>query len=134
MAIRSLNGVGIHVVDDPARLAAGQSASPEKVAEVEAFLGLNEPVYVQYYRFLKRLVLEGSLGHSFVDRSEVNDEIFRAAPITAGRSVGRPETLSTIPSCERCCARSRFQISSSSVSARASPSPAARIRSAADSA
>ena len=73
---------------NPARLAAGQSASPEKVAEVEAFLGLDEPVYVQYYRFLKRLILEGSLGHSFVDRSEVNDEIFRAAPITASLVFG----------------------------------------------
>ena len=54
----------------------------------------------------------------------------RAARITAGRSVGRPETLSTIPSAERCIARCRFQISSSSASARASESPSGRIRSA----
>jgi peptide/nickel transport system permease protein len=73
---------------NPARLAAGQAATPERVAEVEEFLGLNDPVYVQYGRFLKRLVFEGSLGHSFVDRSEVNDEIFRAAPITASLVFG----------------------------------------------
>ena len=58
----------------------------------------------------------------------------RAAAITAGRSVGRPETLSTIPSSERCIARWRFQSSTSSGSARASSSPSPRIRSAAASA
>jgi peptide/nickel transport system permease protein len=73
---------------NPARLAAGQAATPERVAEVEEFLGLDDPVYVQYVRFLKRLVIDGSLGHSFVDRSEVNDEIFRAAPITASLVFG----------------------------------------------
>jgi peptide/nickel transport system permease protein len=73
---------------NPARLAAGQAATPERVAEVEEFLGLKDPVYVQYANFLKRLVLDGSLGHSFVDRSEVNDEIFRAAPITASLVFG----------------------------------------------
>lgn len=73
---------------NPARLAAGQAATPEKVAEVEEFLGLDDPVYVQYARFLKNLVVHGELGHSFVDRSSVNDEIFRAAPITASLVFG----------------------------------------------
>jgi peptide/nickel transport system permease protein len=73
---------------NPARQAAGQAATPERVAEVEERLGLNDPVYVQYGRFLKSLVFEGSLGYSFVDRSSVNDEIFRAAPITASLVFG----------------------------------------------
>ena len=73
---------------NPARLAAGQSATPEKVREVEKFLGLDQPVYVQYGRFLKRLVFEGSLGQSFVTRQSVNEEIFRAAPITASLVFG----------------------------------------------
>ena len=73
---------------NPARQAAGQAATPERVAEVEEFLGLNDPVYVQYYKFLKRLIFDGSLGQSFVDRSSVNDEIFRAAPITASLVFG----------------------------------------------
>ena len=68
---------------NPARLAAGKIADPERVEEVEKFLGLDEPVYIQYGRFLKRLVVEGSLGHSFTNRRSVNEEIFRAAPITA---------------------------------------------------
>ncbi len=73
---------------NPARLAAGQSATPEKVKEVEAFLGLDEPIYVQYGNFLKRLVFEGSLGQSFLTRQSVNEEIKRAAPITASLVFG----------------------------------------------
>jgi peptide/nickel transport system permease protein len=73
---------------NPARLAAGQAATPDKIEEVEKFLGLNEPVYVQYYKFLKRLVLEGELGHSFITRRSVNEDIFAAAPVTASLVFG----------------------------------------------
>ena len=73
---------------NPARIAAGQAATPERIAEVEEFLGLKDPIYVQYWNFLKRLIFDGSLGQSFVDRSSVNDEIFRAAPITASLVFG----------------------------------------------
>ena len=73
---------------NPARLAAGQSATPEKVKEVEEFLGLDDPIYVQYGNFLKRLVFEGSLGQSFLTRQSVNEEIKRAAPITASLVFG----------------------------------------------
>ena len=73
---------------NPARLAAGQSATPERVHEVEKFLGLDQPFYIQYLKFLKRLVLEGSLGQSFVTRQSVNEEILRAAPITASLVFG----------------------------------------------
>jgi peptide/nickel transport system permease protein len=72
----------------PARLAAGQSATPERVEEVEKFLGLDQPVYIQYWRFLKRLVVDRSLGESFINRQSVNGEILRAAPITASLVFG----------------------------------------------
>ena len=73
---------------NPARQAAGQAATPERVAEVEERLGLNDPIYVQYGKFLKQLVVERSLGHSFVNRRSVNQEIFAAAPITASLVFG----------------------------------------------
>jgi peptide/nickel transport system permease protein len=73
---------------NPARLAAGKSATPEKVAEVEKFFGLDQPVYVQYGKFLERLVVDQSLGFSFVNRQEVNDTILRAAPVTASLVFG----------------------------------------------
>ncbi len=68
---------------NPARLAAGQSATPERVREVEKFLGLDQPIYIQYLKFLERLVTDGSLGQSFVTRQSVNQQIVDAAPVTA---------------------------------------------------
>jgi peptide/nickel transport system permease protein len=73
---------------NPARLAAGQNATPERIEEVEKFLGLDQPVHVQYWKFLKRLVTEGSLGHSFLNRRAVNEEIYNAAPVTASLVFG----------------------------------------------
>ncbi len=73
---------------NPAALAAGKAATPEKIRDVEKFLGLNEPLYVQYAKFLQRLVVEGSLGHSFINRQSVNDTILRAAPVTASLVFG----------------------------------------------
>ncbi len=68
---------------NPARLAAGQTATPERIAEVEKFLGLDRPVHIQYLKFLDRIVTEGSLGQSFVTRQSVNEKIYDAAPVTA---------------------------------------------------
>ena len=73
---------------NPAQLAAGKSATPQKIAEVEHFLGLDEPVYVQYLKFMKRLVVEQSLGTSFATRQEVNEIVLRAAPVTASLVFG----------------------------------------------
>ena len=68
---------------NPARLAAGQTATPERIAEVEKFLGLDRPVHIQYLKFLDRIVTDGSLGQSFVTRQSVNEKIYDAAPVTA---------------------------------------------------
>jgi peptide/nickel transport system permease protein len=55
-AVRSIPG-------DPARLMLGGDADPEALAALQAELGLNEPVYVQYFRWLGR-ILSGDLGDS----------------------------------------------------------------------
>jgi peptide/nickel transport system permease protein len=73
---------------NPAQQAAGKSATPERIKEVEHFLGIDQPVYVQYWRFLKRLVVHHSLGTSFATRQDVNDIVLRAAPVTASLVFG----------------------------------------------
>jgi peptide/nickel transport system permease protein len=73
---------------NPAQLVAGKSATPEDVRRAEKFLGLDQPVYVQYSRFLKRLVWEQSLGRSFATRQDVNTIVARAAPVTASLVFG----------------------------------------------
>src|SRR5438093_7696532 len=68
---------------DPARLACGQRATQSCVERASKFLGTDKPVYVQYGRFLKRLVVDHSLGRSFTNRQDVNHVILSAAPVTA---------------------------------------------------
>ncbi|MHB1242497.1 MAG: ABC transporter permease [Gaiellaceae bacterium] len=73
---------------DPARLAAGQGATPQDVQRVAERLYLDEPVWQQYGRFLWQLVGHQSLGESFVNRQDVNDIVARAAPVTAALVFG----------------------------------------------
>jgi peptide/nickel transport system permease protein len=73
---------------DPARLACGQRATQDCVERAAKFLGTNQPVYVQYGKFLKRLVLEQNLGRSFTNRQSVNEVIGQAAPVTASLVFG----------------------------------------------
>ena len=73
---------------NPAQLVAGRSATMEDVQRAEHFLGLDQPVYVQYGKFVKRLVWEQSLGTSFATRQDVNDVVLRAAPVTASLVLG----------------------------------------------
>src|SRR5919201_2488741 len=73
---------------DPARLAAGKAATEEDVARAAHFLGTDRPIYVQYGKFLKRLVVDGSLGTSFSTRQDVNSIVLTAAPVTASLVFG----------------------------------------------
>jgi peptide/nickel transport system permease protein len=73
---------------DPARLMCGQRATPECIDRAEHYLGLDRPAYVQYARFLDRLVVDQSLGRSFTNRRSVNDVVLRAAPVTASLVFG----------------------------------------------
>ena len=73
---------------DPATLAAGRSARPEDIVRARHFLGLDRSVPMQYLLFLKRLVVDGSLGRSFVNRRNVNDMIGESVPITASLVIG----------------------------------------------
>lgn len=73
---------------DPAVLAAGRSARPADVERVRHYLGLDHSVPYQYGLFLKRLVVDQSLGQSFVNRREVNEMVGESAPVTAALVIG----------------------------------------------
>ena len=73
---------------DPARLAAGKSATAEDVARVAHQLGLDRPVHEQYGLFLKRLVVDQSLGRSYANRRSVNEMVGEAVPVTAALVFG----------------------------------------------
>jgi peptide/nickel transport system permease protein len=73
---------------DPAVLAAGRDARPEDIIRVRHFLGLDHSVGYQYGLFLKRIVVDHSLGRSFVNRRPVSSIVGDAAPVTASLVVG----------------------------------------------
>ena len=73
---------------DPARLAAGQGATPAEVERVADRLHLNDPLWKQYGIFVKELVVHQSLGESFVNRRDVTEVVLQAAPVTASLVFG----------------------------------------------
>ena len=73
---------------DPARQFAGKGATPDTVEKARHYLGLDRPIYVQYARFLDRLVVHRDLGHSWHNRESVNRIVGDAAPVTASLVIG----------------------------------------------
>src|ERR671932_412450 len=76
------------IPNDPARLVAGQAATNADVKRAAHFLGTDRPVYVQYAKFLDRLVVHQNLGYSFRNRESVNSIIGTTAPVTASLVLG----------------------------------------------
>ena len=66
---------------DPVRMIAGRSATPETVASIRAQLGLDQPIPVQYGRYLGNLI-QGDLGRSYVQKAEVSQLIASRLPAT----------------------------------------------------
>ena len=66
---------------DPVRQIAGRSATPETVESIRRELGLDQPFWVQYGRYLGGL-LRGDLGRSYLQRTEVAELIWARLPPT----------------------------------------------------
>ena len=66
----------------PAESLLGERASPESIAQVREQYGLDEPIYIQYFRYLETTVVERDLGVSIVTRREVSDELRERFPAT----------------------------------------------------
>lgn len=67
---------------DPALVIAGPNARDEQLAAVREEMGLDEPLVVQYWIWLKQAV-QGDLGESFVSGYPVNELIRDRAAATA---------------------------------------------------
>jgi peptide/nickel transport system permease protein len=65
----------------PATAFLGDRATPERVADLNRVLGLDQPIPVQYAKFLGRAVT-GNFGTSTITGQGVLDEIGRALPAT----------------------------------------------------
>ena len=71
---------------DPAELLLGERATEEALQEIREHLGLNEPLYVQYGKFIKRL-MKGDLGETIWSRQKVWIEVKERFPATIELSV-----------------------------------------------
>lgn len=71
---------------DVAEIMLGEKGSPEELARLREQLGLNAPFYVQYGRFLQR-VLAGNFGRSLRTREFALTEVLQAFPMTIELSV-----------------------------------------------
>lgn len=73
---------------DPAQMRAGRNASPETVEQIRRSLGLDAPLWEQYWRFLKGLVLRFDLGYSYYSGAPVTSLIADRLPATASLAAG----------------------------------------------
>ena len=68
-------------VGDPVISLTGEDSSIERQAEVREAIGLNDPVYIQFSRFLGN-VIQGDFGISYQLKREVSDLISERMPAT----------------------------------------------------
>jgi len=64
---------------DPVRQIAGRSATAQTVENIRQQLGLDQPLWVQYWRYLTGLV-QGDLGRSYLQKTEVSTLIASRLP------------------------------------------------------
>ena len=67
---------------DPARIRAGKQGDAETIASIRHQLKLDQPVTEQFYFYVKRLVLHGDFGKSYVNDADVRGLIFDRLPNT----------------------------------------------------
>jgi peptide/nickel transport system permease protein len=65
----------------PAQALLGERATPETIAQIERQYGLDQPVHVQYWKYLQRTV-RFDLGTSVASRRPVTDELAERFPAT----------------------------------------------------
>jgi peptide/nickel transport system permease protein len=80
-AVTMLAFVLVYATGDPARAMVPLDARPEDVEAMRRAFGLDQPIYVQYLRFLQR-VLEGDLGESLKYRTNALQLVIERLPNT----------------------------------------------------
>ncbi len=75
------------IPNNPAVVIAGKGGTPQRVAQIKARLGLDQPVIVQYWHYMVRL-LHGDLGTSFYTGQSVNTTIKQDLPPTLSLIIG----------------------------------------------
>ncbi len=73
---------------DPALLRAGHQPTSALIAQVRHNLGLDKPWYVQYFRYMKALILHFNFGYSYTSNEPVRSLISSRLPATISLALG----------------------------------------------
>jgi peptide/nickel transport system permease protein len=73
---------------DPAALRAGRQATPELIAQIHKTLGLDRPLYEQFYTYIRDVVLHFDFGYSFQSGQDVREMIVQRLPATISLALG----------------------------------------------
>jgi peptide/nickel transport system permease protein len=73
---------------DPAQLRAGRTPNPQLVEQIRHQLGLDKPLYVQYFDYMKDLITKFDLGYSYQNTISVRTQIFQRLPATISLAIG----------------------------------------------
>jgi ABC-type dipeptide/oligopeptide/nickel transport system permease component len=71
---------------DPAIIILGEHATTERVEALREELGLNKPIYVQFYDYMKNTV-QGDLGKSVITKTSISSELMKRFPATVELAV-----------------------------------------------
>lgn len=85
LAVISIISFGLYQLQpgDPVRsyVPRESAANPEEIARVREALGLDKPWYVQYWRWITKVV-QGDFGNSLIDGEPVLEKLGRGIPVT----------------------------------------------------
>jgi peptide/nickel transport system permease protein len=73
---------------DPAVLRAGRNATPETIAAIRHDLGLDQPITVQFWQYLKGVFLHFDFGYSYTSNTSVREQILSHLPATLSLTAG----------------------------------------------
>lgn len=73
---------------DPAALRAGRQASPQIIERIRSELGLDRPIYEQFGEYIYNVFAHLDFGHSYVNNTEVLDQILENLPATVSLALG----------------------------------------------
>jgi peptide/nickel transport system permease protein len=73
---------------DPAVLRAGRNSSPQTIAYIRHELGLDQPLYTQFWNYMKGIFLHFNFGYSYYSGASVLGLIKDRLPATLSLTVG----------------------------------------------
>src|SRR5215217_3027292 len=73
---------------DPAALRAGRQPTPQIIERIREDLGLDRPLIVQFSDYIYNVFAHQDLGHSYVNNTDVLDQIGENLPATISLTIG----------------------------------------------